>query len=144
MSIRAINWARELGARIGMPQRHRFVLMMICFYHHDKTGECFPSYETIAKSCGFSRRKVIDLVSDIEKNGLIVKHHRRVDNQQSSNSFVLFGTPNSSVWVDVGVHKKAPPPSAPVCTLVGVPPFAHDKACLHKRIPSKAVGGGRV
>ena len=107
MSIRAIKWAREVCERIDVPSKHRLALFVIAMHHHDRTGECFPSYETIAKACGFSRRKLIDLVADLEGNGLIIRQTRRVAGHQGSNHFVLFGRPKSPGWSPGRVHKKA-------------------------------------
>jgi biotin operon repressor len=112
LSIRAINWAREVCERIGAPSKHRLVLLMLALHHHDKTGECFPSYETIAKACGFSRRSVIDLVSDLETNGLLVRQKRRDGGHQGSNHYVLFGRPSGKKWIAARVHKTTPCESA--------------------------------
>ena len=112
MSIRAINWARQICESIEAPSRHRLALFIIAMHHHDRTGECYPSYETIAKACGFSRRKVIDLVADLEANGLVIRQQRRVKGHQGSNHFVLFGRPKGKKWEQARVHKKAPCESA--------------------------------
>ena len=132
MSIRAINWAKDVCQRIGAPSRHRLALVMLCVHHHDKTGECFPSYETSAESCGFSRRKVIDLIVDLEENGLIVRQKRRVGGHQSSNHFVLFGRPSAPEWRESRVHKKAPCESANGGTLSRVQTGAPDRDCSTK------------
>lgn len=149
MSIRAINWAREVCERIDVPARHRLALFVLAMHHHDKTGECFPSYDTIADACGYSRRKVIDLVSDLEENGLLVRQKRRVGGHQSSNHFVLFGRPNGKKWVNSRVHKKAPCESANGGTLSRVQTGAPDRDCLYKGdatatvVEFRAAVGGR-
>jgi len=127
MSIRAINWARDVGKRIGIPSRHRLALLTLAAHHHDKTGECFPSYETIADEVGCSRRKLIDLVSDLEANGLIVRQKRRTNGHQGSNQFVLFGRPVASSWRPARVNKKAPCESANGGTLTRVQTGAPDR-----------------
>lgn len=147
MSIRALNWAREVCQRIDAPSKHRLTLLMICMHHHDKTGECFPSYETIADCCGFSRRKVIDLVAEIEANGLIFRQKRRIGGHQSSNHFVLFGRPVSQNWQDTRVQKKAPCESANGGTLPRVQTGAPDRDCSINDASAsafKVIGGGRV
>jgi len=147
MSIRAINWAREVCERINVPSRHRLALVMISLHHHDKTGDCFPSYDTIAAACGFSRRKTIDLIADLEENGLLVRQKRRVSGRQGSNHLMLFGRPKASKWFSARVHKKAPCQSADGGTLARVQTGAPDRdwsnrdddTCQNLRV----VNGGR-
>lgn len=127
MSIRAINWAIDVCARIATPPGERLVLMVIAKHHNDKTGACFPSYETIAEQTGFKRRKVIYSVADLEANGLIFTQDRRVQGHQGSNHFVLFGRPSFTKWTPARVHHKAPCESAPQCTQTRVHPSAPDR-----------------
>ena len=147
MSIRAINWAREVCERIEAPSRHRLALVMIALHHHDKTGDCFPSYDTIAAACGFSRRKLIDLVADLEANGLIIRQKRRNGAHQGSNHYVLFGRPAGKKWKPARVHKKAPCESANGGTLSRVQTGAPDRDWLNRgKDPAsnlKVVNGGR-
>ena len=148
MSIRAINWASEVCERISAPSAHRFTLMVICTFHHDKTGECFPAYDTIAKRTGYSRRKVIGLVADIEANGLIVRQKRRVGGMQGSNHFVLFGRPAGDKWVTTRVHNSTLCQSANGGTLTRVQTGAPDRDYLYRPKEAQANGlkiviGGR-
>ena len=146
MSIRAINWAREVAICIDMPSKHRLVLFMVCMHHHDKTGACFPSYETIAQATGFSRRKTIDLVADIEANGLIARQLRRVDGRQSSNNFMLFGRPAAPKWRPSRVHKSAPCQSANGGTLARVQTGAPDRdySTTKGEAPANETGGNVI
>lgn len=147
MSIRAINWAREVCQRIDAPSKHRLVLFMIGMHHNEKTGECFPSYDTLADACGFSRRKVIDLVFDLEQNGLLFRQKRRIGAHQGSNHFVLFGRPKATKWTDARVHKIAPCKSANGGTLTRVQTGAPDKDCSNTGEEAQArlrvISGGR-
>lgn len=149
MSIRAMNWAREVCARIGVPPNDRLVLWAICMHHHDKTGECFPAYETIAEHTGFSRRKVIYSADALEANGLIVRQYRRSNGHQGSNHYVLFGVPSSKKWKRTRVQNSAPCESAPACTLPRVHQRAPDRDYFIKGeapasvVPLRAVSGGR-
>lgn len=144
MSIRAINWAREVCERIDVPPGERMILWAIALHHHDKTGECFPSYDTIAKATGFQRRKVVYAVRDLEANGLLITQQRRVNGHQGSNNFVLFGHPSGPRWRNSRVHKKAPCESAPECTLTRVHRSAPDRDCIYIKGQAsglKIVGG---
>ena len=132
MSIRAINWAREVCERVNAPSKHRLTLLIIALHHHEKTSECFPSYETIASATGISRRKVIDLVFDLEQNGLLIRQKRRRDGHQGSNNFVLFGQPNGGKWTPARVHKTTPCESANGGTLTRVQTGAPDRDCSYK------------
>jgi len=132
MSIKAMNWAREVCRRISAPPSHRLALLMVCFHHHDQTGECFPSYNTIADTCGYSRRKVIYLIDDLEQNGLLTRQKRRVGGHQGSNRFVLFGRPKGEYWVASSVQKKAPCQSANPDTQFRVQTGAPDRDWVEK------------
>ena len=147
MSIRALNWAREVCARIDVPTGERLILWAICLHHHDKTGECFPSYDTIAEETGFQRRKVIYAVSELESNGLLIRQTRRANGHQGSNHFVLFGRPVGGKWRKTRVHKKAPCESAPQCTQPRVHPSAPDRDWSIEGASAnglRVIGGGRV
>jgi len=147
MSIRAINWARDVGKRIGIPSRHRLALLTLAAHHHDKTGECFPSYETIADEVGCSRRKAVELIADLEANGLVVKQARRKGRRQGSNHYVLFGRAAASKWVSVRVPPSAPSEGFSGCTKkhpeserLRVPPSAPDRDWYNNHRPREAAG----
>ena len=129
MSIYAINWAREVCARINVPAKHRLVLLILCSHHHNTTAACFPSYETIARETGYRRRGVIDTVKELEENGLLTKQVRRVSGHQGSNNYQLFGRPVATKWISPRVQKKAPCESAEAGTLSRVRMGAPDRDC---------------
>lgn len=55
---------------------HKVVLSVICSYSDD-SNIAFPSYQTIANDSGISRRKVIDVISELVKLGCIRKTERK-------------------------------------------------------------------
>ena len=55
---------------------HKVVLGVICSYSND-SNIAFPSYQTIANDSGISRRKVIDIISELVNLGCIRKTERR-------------------------------------------------------------------
>lgn len=55
---------------------HKVVLSVICSYSND-SNIAFPSYQTIANDSGISRRKVIDVISELVKLGCIRKTERK-------------------------------------------------------------------
>lgn len=127
MSIRAVLWARDVCVRFDVPPSERLILFAIAMHHHDKTGECFPAYDTLSDHTGFSKRRVIYGVADLVANGLIVTQTRRVKGHQGSNHFVLFGMPKGHKWATTRVHKKAPCESEQSCTLPRVHARAPDR-----------------
>ena len=138
MSVRAMVWARDIAARIDVPPAERLLLLVIATYHHDKTGECFPSYDTLAENTGWKRRAVILMTGRLEANGLLFRQQRRVGGHQGSNNFVLFGRPAGNKWQASRVHKKAPCESARGCTL----PRVHGDAPDREVITTKGAGPG--
>lgn len=64
-----------LRSRVLKPL-HKVVLGVICSYSND-SNIAFPSYQTIANDSGISRRKVIDIISELVNLGCIRKTERR-------------------------------------------------------------------
>lgn len=64
-----------LRSRVLKPL-HKVVLGVICSYSND-SNIAFPSYQTIANDSGISRRKVIDIISELVKLGCIRKTERK-------------------------------------------------------------------
>lgn len=146
MSIRATLWARDVCTAMGAPADCRLFMMALALRHHDKTGECFPSYDTIAEDTGIPRRRVITLAQECASNGIIVIQDRRVRGHQSSNQYVLFGRPASGEWVKSRVRKKALWQSANGDTLARVRTGAPDREELNtqgKRAELRVLAGGR-
>lgn len=64
-----------LRSRVLKPL-HKVVLGVICSYSND-SNIAFPSYQMIANDSGISRRKVIDIISELVNLGCIRKTERR-------------------------------------------------------------------
>lgn len=107
MSIHAINWSRKVCQTLSVPPHHRHLLITLACFHNDKTGQCDPSYSTLAKEMGYRERKVISLMKDLERSGLLMVWPRFIKGKQTSNEYILFGTPLSKKW-QVGVHHTTP------------------------------------
>jgi len=54
----------------------KMAYIVLCNYANDQ-NTCFPSYQTIAKGVGCTRRKVINIINELVKMGLIIKHQRK-------------------------------------------------------------------
>lgn len=62
--------------------------MALCRHADNETSECFPSYATIARETGMSRRKAIYEIQKMEQLGIIEVER----NHHTSNVFVLLDT----------------------------------------------------
>ena len=52
------------------------VYIVLCAFASNDNKACYPSYDTIAKKAGCSRRKVIDVISELESMGYVEKQIR--------------------------------------------------------------------
>ncbi len=86
-----------LRSRVLKPL-HKVVLGVICSYSND-SNIAFPSYQTIANDSGISRRKVIDIISELVKLGCIRKTERRsTKGDHTANDYeVLIGKAGSAL-----------------------------------------------
>lgn len=78
------------------------VYMALCRYVN-QDSECWPSYATIAKGTGMSRRQVIREVSKLELLNVIAIER----NQHTSNVFILLDTSDSQSLPPV-THSHSP------------------------------------
>lgn len=78
------------------------VYMALCRYVN-QDSECWPSYATIAKGTGMSKRKVIYEVKKLERLQVIAIER----NQHTSNVFILLDT--SAQHAPPPVHSMHPP-----------------------------------
>lgn len=70
------------------------VYLILCAYADSREGTCFPSYQTIARKAGCSRRKAIDAVARLESLGLIRKEVRKNPcGDNTSNLYTVVAAP---------------------------------------------------
>jgi hypothetical protein len=93
MSTQAIKWAFVVLSSSNLTPIERIVLAFLSFRHHHKTGDCFPSMETIGNHAGVSERRARTAVRNLEAAGLIKSHRRVGQAGNSSNQYELFGRP---------------------------------------------------
>lgn len=79
-------------------------------YFADQAGSSFPSYKRIAEIAGCSRRKAVEAMESLEKQGYVVKKYRGSGKTQTSNIYTVLDGPSA--------HRA--PPSAH-----GAPPLVH-------------------
>jgi len=69
---------RKLGQHNG-PLTHAYLVVLrtlLFSFHHQVTGECFPSYAAIAKRSGVSRTTVGEAIKALELAGILTWSHR--------------------------------------------------------------------
>ena len=106
----ALAWKVEFP---GKPIK-KLVLLSLADQANDRDHHCWPTYETIAKRCGMSRRTAITTISDLEREGFIRRIARyKVGGLHTSNAFwVNRAAMEAAVTADNG--ETASPLSAPV------------------------------
>lgn len=87
MSFKLVAIAFDI--KVGNPLR-KMVLLKLADQANDD-GECYPSYESIAKACEISRRSVITHIQWLEDNGFlrIEKRFNAKENKNFSNRYYL-------------------------------------------------------
>ena len=67
----------------------KMVYMVLCS-HANQSNACFPSYSTIARECGCSKRKVIDTIGELEELEYIIVHRYKDQNgKHRSNEYEI-------------------------------------------------------
>lgn len=105
------RWFLETGNCSGS---QALVLLALQSFAGDG-GSIYPSYETLAKRAGISRRSAVNAVADLVEAGVLVKHSRTSERGHESNSFtVIFdpGDENCTSANDGCTSAKSAPPSA--------------------------------
>ena len=126
MSIRAASWANKICEKSDIPPQLRAVLNALCFYHDSKTGNCFPSYQTISDITGYRKRGVIDYVAELEANGLISIIRRYEGREQKSNQYTLFGKRATVRWATPQCRERQRGVVLASALVGGCPPVTHD------------------
>ena len=73
--------------KVGSPTK-KLILLKLADNASDQ-GECFPSYDYIARQCEISRRAVIININNLIKDGLLSKECRKNGDKNSSNIYKL-------------------------------------------------------
>jgi len=77
----------EYGAKLGP---HGLAIYYALCRHANDNRECWPSYSTLAKETGMSRRQAIRAVKRLATEGLILKEPRKDDaGDPTSNRYIL-------------------------------------------------------
>ncbi len=80
----ALAWKVEFP---GKPIK-KLVLLSLADQANDRDHHCWPTYETIARRCGMSRRTAITTIAELEEQGFIRRVARyKVGGLHTSNAF---------------------------------------------------------
>jgi len=72
------------------------VYAILCSYASRYDRSCFPSYQTIAQKAGCSRRKVIDVIANLERFGLVEKREQfNAVGDHTSNLYIVKPMPGA-------------------------------------------------
>jgi hypothetical protein len=83
MSNEALNWA---FAQDISPTARKFVLVALADCHNAKTGDCYPSYNTIAKKTNMNRKTVWSHIKALIESGYITCEQKARNNGSSNNN----------------------------------------------------------
>lgn len=101
----------------------RAVGIALLGFLNGQSGECFPSYSTLARAACLKRRATINAIRDLEARGWVTVH--RVSGGASkqpkgwvTNRFLVHAPEHVDVLGETAtpVHGDAPGPGAPACT----------------------------
>lgn len=108
MSIEMFSVAWKINFQ-GRPLK-KLVLLSLADQANDRDGYCWPTYETIAKRCGMSRRTVINTVAELELEGFIRRESRfKVGGLHTSNAFwVNLQAMQAAVAADIDGEPRSP------------------------------------
>lgn len=95
MVERAIFERRDLTA-------HQKLLLCYLAMRANSEAECWPSYATIARDCGISRRTAIKVVGELEDKGLLSRTRRRNEVGDFTSNLVRLFSADTPVFPEVG------------------------------------------
>lgn len=72
----------------GLKPQEQALFMWLCHYANT-TGECFPSYETLAADCGTSKRTVMRSMDQLVHLGFVKKIEQYVEGRQTTNVYYV-------------------------------------------------------
>lgn len=124
------DWLEDVQRIMGGDTAALGVALALLRRQNRKTGQCNPSYETIARDCGFDHRdRARRAIKRLRKNGLIEYRETYGGDRQNTNQFTLTrctGAPGAVA------HPVQTPPLYPVhqCTTEPVGNTEHTGAPL--------------
>lgn len=93
MSIKATKWAMGVLPVLDVSPTDKLALLCLAYHHNDKTGECFPSMQTLASECGVTSRRIQQAVGNLVDWSVIRKKRGGAAAGNASNKYTLFGSP---------------------------------------------------
>lgn len=113
----------------------KMVYCILCAYADKDSRSCFPSYQTIARKAGCSRRKAISVVAHLEELSLIEKREQR--NSIGDNTSNLYTVKPMKCQLMTRIGASDAPRSSAVRTLPDAPQTLPDAEDAPERSPFK-------
>lgn len=68
----------------------RLIFIYLRMHSDSKTGQCFPSLNTLAKETGISKRTVQRCIEKLQEKGVVKVVHRKTESGNQSNIYILY------------------------------------------------------
>ena len=82
---------------VNLPYKEKWTLTILANYYNEKSGEAYPSIETISKNAGLSRSSIIRALTSLKEQGLITVKKRRRSGRFSQNVYNIHLVSSSHV-----------------------------------------------
>ena len=82
---------------VNLPYKEKWTLTILANYYNEKSGEAYPSIETISKNAGLSWSSIIRALTSLKEQGLITVKKRRRSGRFSQNVYDIHLVPSSHV-----------------------------------------------
>ena len=82
---------------VNLPYKKKWTLTILANYYNEKSGEAYPSIETISKNAGLSRSSIIRALNSLKEKGLITVKKRRRSGRFSQNVYDIHLVPSCHV-----------------------------------------------
>ena len=90
----AVDTAVLMDETIGKYEKLTYVIL--CAFASNKDNTCYPSYQTIAKKTGCSRKKAISSIAALVEIGLVEKAERTNKNGDNTSNLYTIKTLTSA------------------------------------------------
>ena len=90
MSKIAEDWAKMvIKIRNDLTPTEALCLLALAWHHHPRTGQCFPSHQTIADTLGRGRTAIVRAILGLEDKGVIRTERTSTRGGRTSNRYTL-------------------------------------------------------
>lgn len=109
----------------GLSVYDKAVYCILCSYASNTDKSCYPSYKTIARKAGCSRRKVISVISHLEEMGFVEKQEQfNSVGDNTSNLYIVKTSASAGQALPSAPHTPQPDACASPPNAQSTPPDA--------------------